>query len=730
MTRLARLAMLLTLCQQGLGARGGEVVGRVEMPAACSPSVSPAVVSLERLDGAVEMGGPEVAAKVALVNQRGLQFDPRVQAVQVGQTVRFTNEDNETHNVHILTPGVSFNQSMGRGRPVDYRTEKPGLLRIVCDVHSHMRGYVVVSPTPYFAVCLTDGRFRLDGVPDGRYRVRAWHEMGRGTTRDFEVRGETPVHLGVLSVDAPPVQTTGPAAPARVWADVIDRVGMLLGEARAVASKAGQSIASRRKEADILPDDFGVDEASLAAVNRARKLVEDAYWQEFEGSAMETAVRRHLGFHRAGRDRGAVPRDAAARPRGRRGEGPGLGDGRPLARAAAGARLGRAGPRPARRDRSHEGRIELDLVGRRGERRRLARPAGGPGEGARRGGLAGGCRGVGRRGVGHDFGLLRGVRAPGEDLRGLSSSGDPAAGGAVQCASRADRGRAEGRAARGGAGGAPRGNRGGARPEPRGGRLRGGLSRLARGDPPRRRRGDPAADHADLPGGESRPAAGDGGDPLGRPGRGRGEPGDGRRPQSGRRDVPGPGPRADRGLGDDGRGRRALLRELLADLAGRVEAVDRVPQGADPQGSRRRRVRHARADGVPGRLPRGGRDRADVPGDDRRPGRLAGRAGGDRRRAGGRARRAGGRVPADPIGEREAAAPHVLQGDGPGPLRHGRRVRGQRRVRAPDGGRAEVDARRVAGPGRELAGLLSRTSRWSWSRGSCWPGRWSRSSCS
>ncbi|HEY2156970.1 MAG TPA: high-affinity Fe2+/Pb2+ permease, partial [Isosphaeraceae bacterium] len=300
MTRLSWLAMVLAVGHQGFSsARAGEVAGRVEMPAACSPAVSPAVVSLERLDGVVEMGGPEVAAKVALVNQRGLQFEPRVQAVQVGQVVRFTNEDNETHNVHILTPGVSFNQSMGRGRPVDYRAEKSGLLRIVCDVHSHMRGYVVVSPTPYYAVCLADGRFRLDEVPDGHYRVRVWHEMGRGMTRDIEVRGETPLQLGVLSVEAPPVQTAGPAGPARAWSDVIDRVGMLLGEARALAVKSGQTNGLRRPEADILPDDFGV-ESQLAAVTRARKLVEDAYWQEFEGSAMETAVRRHLGFQRAG----------------------------------------------------------------------------------------------------------------------------------------------------------------------------------------------------------------------------------------------------------------------------------------------------------------------------------------------------------------------------------------------------------------------------------------------
>ena len=43
-------------------------------------------------------------AELVLVNQRGLQFVPRVQAIALGQTVRFTNQDGETHNVHVVSP--------------------------------------------------------------------------------------------------------------------------------------------------------------------------------------------------------------------------------------------------------------------------------------------------------------------------------------------------------------------------------------------------------------------------------------------------------------------------------------------------------------------------------------------------------------------------------------------------------------------------------------------------
>jgi high-affinity iron transporter len=275
MFRYPTMGSVLLLTILAGSALGGEVSGRVDMSVTCSPTVSPAVVSLERLDGKVEVDGRGRGAKVGLVNQRGLQFEPRVQAIQVGQSVAFTNDDNETHNVHILTPGVPFNQSMERGRTVEYQAEKPGLLRLVCDIHSHMRGFVLVSPTPYFAVCRADGRFRLDDVPDGRYVLNVWHEMGRGTSRKIEVQGDQPVVLGSLAVEAGPVVSTGPAAPVRPWSEVIDQVGILLGESRAAASKPG-------------------------GIVKARKHAEDAYFDEFEGSQMETAVRRHLGYQRAG----------------------------------------------------------------------------------------------------------------------------------------------------------------------------------------------------------------------------------------------------------------------------------------------------------------------------------------------------------------------------------------------------------------------------------------------
>ena len=278
MLRLTAIASLILAAVSTftVPSRAGEVSGRVEMPSICSPLSSAAVVTLESLDGkALPLSRSSASARVALVRQHGLQFEPRVQAITVGQTIRFTNEDRETHNVHILTPGAKFNQSMAPGRPVDYQTDQPGVLRLACDIHSHMRGYVVVAPTPWSAV-VRDGKFRLQGVEPGRYKLVAWHEMGEGLSKVIEV-ADGKLDVGTLTLQGPPVPASSDvvSAPVRPWSEVIDRISLKLSEARATASLSGGAA-------------------------KARKLAEDAYWDEFESSDMETAVRGQLGYQRAG----------------------------------------------------------------------------------------------------------------------------------------------------------------------------------------------------------------------------------------------------------------------------------------------------------------------------------------------------------------------------------------------------------------------------------------------
>jgi len=273
LTRSLVIGLLTLVCPSSFA---GIVTGRVQMPETCSPSVSPAVVTLEPHQESVATDLSKDLTKVALVNQQGLQFEPRVQLAKVGQTIRFTNQDGETHNVHILTPGVSFNRSMAPNVPADFVPKKPGLIRLVCDIHTHMRGYVVVTNSPWAKVCKGNGVFRFKDVQPGRYTLNAWHEMGEPLTREIEIVSGQDLDLGEITLRGYPVPTSANSStPLRTWPEVTDRIGMLLSEIREVVKKSD-------------------------GLAKARKLADDAYWGEFEASSMEMAVRRHLGFQRAG----------------------------------------------------------------------------------------------------------------------------------------------------------------------------------------------------------------------------------------------------------------------------------------------------------------------------------------------------------------------------------------------------------------------------------------------
>ena len=273
---------------------GAEISGVVQMPEICSPAISPAVVYLRLADAKERHAFSASASKVAsssaasagevvLVNQHNLQFVPRVQALVLGQTVRFTNQDGETHNVHVVSPGFSFNQAMGPGHFQDFTPDRPGVMRLACDIHMHMRGFVVVSPTPWARVCGRDGRFRLDGVPDGHYILTAWHETGEPLHTDVIVEGGKSLELPslILTVQEALVRVSAGggssqnAAPIRLWHDVLDRISITLA--------ASCDAAERPRE-----------------LAKARRLAEDAYWGEFEASDMETAVRKYLGYAKAG----------------------------------------------------------------------------------------------------------------------------------------------------------------------------------------------------------------------------------------------------------------------------------------------------------------------------------------------------------------------------------------------------------------------------------------------
>ena len=130
------------------------------------------------------------------VNQKGLVFTPHIVVVQVGTTVDFLNSDSVAHNV--FWPSVGGDKKLGhnlgtwpQGDKRSFTFDKPGAVPLLCNVHPDMAGYVIVSPTPYFATADKSGAYHIDNVPDGAYSVTFWSEGTKPHTSQVTVSGDT-----------------------------------------------------------------------------------------------------------------------------------------------------------------------------------------------------------------------------------------------------------------------------------------------------------------------------------------------------------------------------------------------------------------------------------------------------------------------------------------------------------------------------------------------------------
>jgi hypothetical protein len=102
---------------------------------------------------------------------------PHVLAITTGTTVDFTNSDRIYHNVFSLSKTEPFD--LGRyavGHSRARRFDHPGIVRVFCDIHSHMNAFILVFSHPFFAITDADGRYHIDNVPAGTYNVIAWNE--------------------------------------------------------------------------------------------------------------------------------------------------------------------------------------------------------------------------------------------------------------------------------------------------------------------------------------------------------------------------------------------------------------------------------------------------------------------------------------------------------------------------------------------------------------------------
>jgi plastocyanin len=133
-----------------------------------------------------------------VIDQKGLLFQPHITVVLAGTTVDFLNSDKVAHNVFWPSftnagkkgPGHNLG-TWPQGEKRNYKFDQPGVAALLCNVHPEMAGYIVVVPTPYYAITDKSGSYKIENVPDGQYNVVGWHEGAKNSSKPVTVSGDT-----------------------------------------------------------------------------------------------------------------------------------------------------------------------------------------------------------------------------------------------------------------------------------------------------------------------------------------------------------------------------------------------------------------------------------------------------------------------------------------------------------------------------------------------------------
>ena len=148
-----------------------------------------------------EAKGAPTAKKIT-IDQHGCKFVPHVSAMTPGE-VELKNSDDILHNIHTYS---TANPSINKAQPKFKKTmteklEKPEFVKITCDVHSWMLGWVAVMPG-VAAVTDNNGVAKLENIPAGKQKIEVWHETlgkqekevdvkaGQTTKVSFEMKGK------------------------------------------------------------------------------------------------------------------------------------------------------------------------------------------------------------------------------------------------------------------------------------------------------------------------------------------------------------------------------------------------------------------------------------------------------------------------------------------------------------------------------------------------------------
>ena len=151
------------------------------------------VVSISNISGGKGFG------EVMPLDQKECVYTPHIVLTPAGSELEILNNDGILHNIHTYSEAnPAFNQAQPKfKKKLKKKFDQPEYVKVTCDAHSWMSGWIVVMDHPYYAVTDGEGKFSLGDVPAGEYEVKIWHETLGETMQKVTVEAGSDASLAV-----------------------------------------------------------------------------------------------------------------------------------------------------------------------------------------------------------------------------------------------------------------------------------------------------------------------------------------------------------------------------------------------------------------------------------------------------------------------------------------------------------------------------------------------------
>ena len=152
-----------------------------------------AVVSISNISNGKDFG------EAMVLDQKECVYTPHIVLTPAGSELEILNNDGILHNIHTYSEAnPAFNQAQPKfKKKLKKKFDQPEVVRVECDAHGWMKGWIVVMDHPYYAVTDGEGKFSLSDVPAGEYEVKIWHETLGETMQKVTVEAGGDASLAV-----------------------------------------------------------------------------------------------------------------------------------------------------------------------------------------------------------------------------------------------------------------------------------------------------------------------------------------------------------------------------------------------------------------------------------------------------------------------------------------------------------------------------------------------------